>query len=55
MALSLGQLIMDRAKRDPLFKQQTLTALYRKLAKAIPSTAEWQRLARAITALENMK
>jgi hypothetical protein len=55
MAPSLGQLIVARAKRDPAFKKKTLTALYRKLAKTIPSTAEWQRLDRAITALENMK
>jgi hypothetical protein len=55
MAPSLGQLIVARAKRDPEFKKQTLAVLYRKLAKAIPKTAEWQRLDRAISAIENMK
>jgi hypothetical protein len=55
MAPSLGKLIAARAQRDPVFKKQTLVTLRKKLAKAIPKTAEWQRLDRAITAIENMK
>ena len=55
MALSLGQLIAERAKRDPVFKQQTLTALRTKLAKTKPRTEEWQRINRAIVALDNLK
>jgi len=55
MAPSLGQLIARRAKRDPEFKRQTLTALRRKLAKEKPKTKTWQQLAKAIAALENMK
>ena len=55
MAPSLSKLIVARAKRDPEFKKQTLAVLYMKLAIAIPNTAEWQRLDRAITAIENMK
>ena len=55
MAPSLGNLIVGRAKRDPAFKKQVLTALRRKLAKAIPRTAEWKRLDRAVHALEDLK
>jgi hypothetical protein len=55
MAPSLGQLIVARAKRDKEFKKQTLMVLRRKLAKSIPRTANWKRIDRAITALENMK
>jgi hypothetical protein len=55
MAPSLGQLIVARCKRDKEFKRQTLTVLRTKLAKAIPRTAEWKRLDRAITTIDDMK
>ena len=55
MAPSLGQLISNRCKRDPVFKRQTLSALYKKLAKAVPKTDAWKRIDSAMTALENMK
>jgi hypothetical protein len=55
MSPSLGQLIVDRAKRDLKFKKQTLTILRTNLAKAKPKTDEWHRLNRAIVALDNLK
>jgi hypothetical protein len=55
MAPSLGKLIADRAKRDPTFKRQTLTALRTSLAKTKPRTEQWQRINRAIVALDNLK
>jgi hypothetical protein len=55
MASSLGQLIVERCKRDNEFRKRTLTALRRKLSKSIPRTAEWKRLDRAVHALEDLK
>ena len=43
MAPSLGQLIAARAKRDPLFKKKTLTALYKKLSKAKAAAKHFPR------------
>jgi hypothetical protein len=55
MEQSLAQLIAVRAKRDPIFKQQVIDALSKKLARTIKGTAQCRRLERAITSLENMK
>ena len=52
---SIGQLIASRAKRDPEFKRQVLTALRTRLAKAEPKTPLWRNLDKAITAFERMK
>jgi len=52
---TLGQIIASRAKRDPEFKRQVLEALYKLLAKAQPKTKHWQRISRALHALEDMK
>ena len=54
MAPSLGSLIANRAKRDPIFKKQTLKALRKKLVEAKPKTEAWKRIDRAITALEKL-
>ena len=55
MAPSIGQLIVKRAARDKEFKRQVLTSLRTNLAKTKPTTKEWQRISRAIAAIENLK
>ena len=54
MATSLGQLISERAQRDPKFRKDVLTALRKRLAKAEPKTALWRNLSKAIAAFEKM-
>jgi hypothetical protein len=54
MVPSLGQLIASRAKRDPVFKRQTLKALRKKLKEAKSNTEAWKRIKRAIIALEHL-
>ena len=52
---SIGKLIAERSRRDPEFKRQVIDALYKLLADAKPNTQHWQRISKAIHALEDMK